>query len=122
MKTFLAIYMGTKAGLERSGWMEFSDVARQAQQEAGVKAWAEWGKTHAASIVDFGAPLGKTKRASPEGISDTKNSMTGYVIVRAETHEAAAKIFERHPHFSVFPGDSVEIVECLPLPEPPSTT
>jgi hypothetical protein len=42
--------------------------------------------------------------------------MTGYVIVRAESHEAAAKLFENHPHFSIFPGDSVEIMECLPFP------
>ena len=43
--------------------------------------------------------------------------MTGYVIVQAESHEAAAKMFENHPHFSIFPGDSVEIMECLPLPQ-----
>ena len=30
--------------------------------------------------------------------------------------EAAAKLFERHPHFTIFPGDSVEIMECVPLP------
>ena len=28
----------------------------------------------------------------------------------------AAKMFEGHPHFTIFPGDSVEIMECLPLP------
>jgi hypothetical protein len=38
------------------------------------------------------------------------------VIVQAESHEAAAKLFENHPHFTTFPGDSVEIMECLPLP------
>ena len=42
--------------------------------------------------------------------------MTGYVIVQAESHEAAARLFENHPHFAIFPGDSVEIMECLPLP------
>lgn len=42
--------------------------------------------------------------------------MAGYVIVQAESHEAAAELFERHPHFAIFPGDSVEIMECLPLP------
>ena len=40
--------------------------------------------------------------------------MTGYVIVRAESHEAAAKVFEKHSHFAILPGDSVEIMECLP--------
>lgn len=74
------------------------------------------GAAHSAAIVDQGSPLGKTKRASPRGIEDIKNSMTGYVIVQAESHEAAAKLFENHPHFTIFPGDSVEIMECLPLP------
>jgi hypothetical protein len=28
-------------------------------------------------------------------------------------------MFENQPHFSIFPGDSVELMECLPIPEPP---
>jgi hypothetical protein len=91
---------------------------RKALEVSGVKAWMEWGMAHSAAIVDPGSPLGKTKRASKQGIADIKNSMTGYVIVQAESHEAAAKLFEHHPHFTIFPGDSVEIMECLPLPRP----
>ena len=41
----------------------------------------------------------------------------GYTIVQAESQEAAAKLFLNHPHFMIFPGDGVEIMECLPLPE-----
>ena len=81
-----------------------------------MRAWGEWMATHKGAIVDQGGPLGKTKRTSAEGVSDTKNTMVGYVIVRAESHEAAAKMFENHPHFNIFPGDSVEIMECLPIP------
>ena len=76
----------------------------------------DWGAADAAAIVDQGSPLGKTKRASSQGVSDSKNALTGYVIVQAESHEAAARLFESHPHFTIFPGDSVEIMECLPLP------
>ena len=76
----------------------------------------DWGAANAAAIVDQGSPLGKTKRASAQGVSDSKNALTGYVIVQAESHEAAARLFESHPHFAIFPGDSVEIMECLPLP------
>ena len=116
MKTFVAIYMGTQDALKRGLWTELSEDERKARMAQGMKAWMDWGKAHAAAIVDHGGPLGKTKRASPDGIADMKNSMTGYVIVRAESHEAAAKLFENHPHFSIFPGDSVEIMECLPMP------
>jgi hypothetical protein len=117
MKKFVAIYIGSAAAHERSGWNKLTEDKRKAAQAAGMKAWMEWGKTHAAAIVDQGSPLGKTKRASPEGVKDTKNSMAGYVIVQAESHEAAAKLFENHPHFTIFPGDSVEIMECLPIPD-----
>jgi len=37
-------------------------------------------------------------------------------VVQAETHEAAAKLFLNHPHFSIFPGDSIEVMENLPIP------
>jgi hypothetical protein len=72
--------------------------------------------THKASIVVEGNPLGKTKRTSSQGVADVRNNMTGYVIVQAESHEAAARMFENHPHFTIFPGDSIEIMECLPIP------
>ena len=50
------------------------------------------------------------------GIADTRNDLTGYTIVQAESHEAAAKLFQNHPHFTMFPGNGVEIMECLPIP------
>jgi hypothetical protein len=75
--------------------------------------------THAAAVVGQGGPLGKTKRTSAQGVSDIKNNLTGYVVVQADSHEAAARMFENHPHFTLFPGDSVEIMECLPIPGQP---
>jgi hypothetical protein len=114
MKTFLAIYTGAAANHAR--WNQLDPAEREAREAQGMDAWMTWGKTHAAAIVDPGAPLGKTKHAGPEGITDIRNQMAGYVVVRAESHEAAAKLFENHPHFSIFPGDGVEIMECLPVP------
>ena len=117
MKKFLAIYIGTEAAMARSRWNELSEAERKARNSKGFEAWMAWGKTHADAIVEQGSPLGKTKRIAPDGIADIKNVMAGYVVVRAETHEAAAKLFENHPHFSIFPGDSVELMECLPMPK-----
>ena len=116
MKRFLAIYIGTEAALEKAQWEKMDEEKRKALEASGVEAWMDWGESNSAAIVDQGSPLGKTKRASARGIEDIKNSMTGYVIVQAESHEAAARLFENHPHFTIFPGDSVEIMECLPLP------
>ena len=81
-----------------------------------MEAWTKWAMANQKSIVDKGAPLGKTKRITARGILDTKNELTAYTIVQAESNEAAAKLFENHPHFTIFPGDAVEVVECLPMP------
>jgi transcription antitermination factor NusG len=119
MKKFLAIYIGTAASLDKSGWNKMDEAKRKAAEASGIKAWGEWMMANKTSVVDQGGPLGKTKRAASQGVSDTKNSMTGYVIVQAESHEAAARLFENHPHFTIFPGESVEIMECLPIPGQP---
>jgi hypothetical protein len=79
----------------------------------GLRAWAE---KHQAAVVGMGGPLGKTKKVSQRGIEDTSNEMGAYMVVRADSHEAAAKLFERHPHFTIFPGESVEIMPVLPIP------
>lgn len=109
MKNFLVTYMGSP---DRAGRDEVDDASVQ----AGMKAWSEWATRNATSIVDQGAPVGKTKRVGTDGISDIRNRVAAYAIVRAESHAAAAKLFEGHAHFTIFPGDSVEVMECLPMP------
>ena len=106
MAKFMAIYTG-------------SPGARQPDQAAvarGVKAWGEWMARNEARIVDAGGPLGKTKKVSPTGVADVTNNIAAYVVVEAEDHEAAARLFEGHPHFTIFPGDGVEVMPCLPIP------
>ena len=109
MAKFMAIY----AGAPNLGGRSDIDGAAIA---AGMAAWRGWGERYASQIVDAGGPLGKTKRVCHDGISDISNAMTGYVIIEAESHEAAAKMFEKHPHFAIFPGDAVEIMPCMPIP------
>lgn len=116
MKKFLAVFLGTPASVERAGWNQLDPAKRQEREAAGMKAWGDWMVTHQGAIVATGGPLGKTKRAAAEGVSDTKNDIAGYVIVQAESHAAAAQMFVKHPHFSIFPGEAVEIMECLPIP------
>ena len=90
--------------------------AGRAKQQEGIAAWKAWVEKHQAAIVGMGGPLGKTKKVSQRGIDDTSNEMGAYMVVRANSHEAAAKLFERHPHFTIFPGESVEIMPVLPIP------
>jgi len=116
MKKFMAVYTGTPAALEKFQKAFPDPQARKAREQAGMQAWFAWGEKHAKAIVDNGAPLGKTKRIGADGIGDIRNNLAGYTIVLAESHEAAARMFENHPHFTLFPGDSVEVMECLPMP------
>jgi hypothetical protein len=116
MKKFMAVYTGNTSAQERSGWDLLSEADRNARVKQGMDAWMAWGEKHKSAIVENGGPLGKTKRTGLNGVTDIKNALVGYVVVQAESHEAAAKMFEGHPHFTTFPGDSVEIMECLPIP------
>ncbi len=81
-----------------------------------MQAWGEWRTRHADRIVDTGGPLGKTKKVSAAGATETQNNIAGYVVVEADDHAAAARMFEGHPHFTIFPGDGVEVMACLPIP------
>jgi hypothetical protein len=116
MKNFLAVYTGSAASREKSNWDAMEPAKRKEREAAGMKAWGDWMAKHQSAIVTAGGPLGKTKRASSQGIADIKNEMAGYTVIKAESHEAAAKLFVNHPHFAIFPGDSVEIMEVLPIP------
>jgi hypothetical protein len=71
---------------------------------------------HHAAISTMGGPLGKTKKVSHTGIDDVSNSLGAFMVVNADSHEAAAKLFEKHPHFTIFPGESVEVMPVLPIP------
>jgi hypothetical protein len=108
MKKFLALYTGSPGATPAD--LDEATIAK------GMAAWSGWMADHAADIVDTGGPLGKTKQASKAGLADTRNKVAGYVIVQAETHDDAVKLFEGHPHFSIFPGESVEVMEVLPVP------
>jgi hypothetical protein len=119
MKTFLAIYLGSADAPNQKEWANLPDAEQKQRVDAGLKAWHAWVEKHRAAIVVDGGPLGKTKRAAKGGITDTKNNMTAYTVVQAENHDAAARMFENHPHFTIFPGDSIEIMECLPIPGSP---
>ena len=114
--TFLAIFLGNKNSPRMAAWNALSEQARHAKMQEGMAAWHAWAEKHQAAIVGMGGPLGKTKKVSERGIEDISNLMSGYTVVRAQSHEAAAKLFEDHPHFAIFPGDSVEIMPVMPIP------
>ena len=112
----MAVFIGKATAEAKAAWSEQDPGVRAEIEAKGMAAWGAWMTRNADSIVDPGAPLGKTLRASADGIAETRNDLTAYIIVQAPSHEAAAQLFDQHPHFAIFPGDSVEIIEVLPIP------
>jgi hypothetical protein len=114
--TYLAVFLGSKNSSRRKAWDALPDGDRRAKEQEGVAAWKAWVEKHHGVIVSMGGPLGKTKKVTQRGIDDASNDLGAFTVVRADSHEAAAKLFEKHPHFSIFPGDAVEIMPVLPIP------
>jgi hypothetical protein len=114
--TYLAVFLGGKSSPRRAQWDALPEAQRRAKEREGVAAWKAWIEEHQGSIVALGGPLGKTKQVTQRGVEDLSNHMTGFTIVRADSHEAAASLFVNHPHFAIFPGDAVEIMPVLPIP------
>ncbi len=109
MKKFLVLYRASTAGFEQ---MKKSSPE---QQKAGMDAWMAWGKKSASSIVDMGAPLGKSMQVTPSSATAMSNDLGGYSILQAESKEALAATLDGHPHF-MMPESRIEIVEIMPMP------
>ena len=114
--TYLAIFLGSKTSQRMKAWMALPEAERHAREQAGIAAWKSWVKMHQASVSSMGGPLGKTKKVTERGIEDVSNEIGAFIVVQADSHDAAARMFENHPHFTVFPGEGVEIMPVLPIP------
>src|SRR5215471_5769716 len=111
MKKFMVLYIASGSEFER-----MRQNSTPEQRKKGMDAWMKWMNANKTSIVEGGAPLGKTKRVDSNGASNTRNEIGGYSVVQAESHDAATKIFGKdHPHLQM-PGAGIEILEIMPLP------
>ena len=114
--TYLAVFLGSKTSPQWAAWNAMSETERKAKEQEGMAAWKGWVEKHQGAIQAMGGPLGKTKKVDGKGVADIANEMGAFTVVRAASHEAAAKMFENHPHFAIFPGERVEIMPVLPSP------
>ncbi|RFB81401.1 hypothetical protein [Methylovirgula sp. 4M-Z18] len=113
---FLAVFLGDKTGARRRAWDALPEQEQQAKMQAGMAAWKAWVEKHQSRIVEMGGPLGKTKAIGDHGIQDIANAMTAFTVVRAASHEEAAQLFDGHPHYTIFPGETIEVMPVLPIP------
>jgi hypothetical protein len=110
MKKFLVLYKAPISAFE-----QMKNTTPE-QQKAGMDAWMAWSKSAAGTIVDMGAPLGKSLRVTKGGhASPSTNDLGGYSILQAESKEALAESLKNHPHF-MMPEGSIEIIDFLPMP------
>jgi DNA/RNA endonuclease YhcR with UshA esterase domain len=114
--TYLAVFLGSKTSSKWAAWNAMPEAERKAKEQEGMAGWKGWVEKHQGAIQAVGGPLGKTKKVDGKGIADIANEMGAFTVVRAASHEAAAKMFENHPHFTIFPGERVEIMPVLPIP------
>jgi hypothetical protein len=110
-KKFLILYLIPVSVMEE--WSNTEPSEKKAAEEKLKGEWAQWMRAHSAMILSTDAG-GKTKRVTSSGLSDTKNDIVLYSIVEAESHEAAAKSFEHHPHLQI-PQSSIEVMEIRPM-------
>lgn len=111
MPRFLAVYTMKPENLARFRMKPKTE--QDAVDALGLPQWAQWEERHAASFPDRGGMVGKTLRVSKAGIAPASNDFCGYIVVEAESIEAAAKLFVDHPHFTIFPGEGVDIMPFL---------
>ena len=110
---YLGVFLSNKGSAKWRAWYAMSKDEQKAADAVGLPALAAWDEAHRDVIVYQGGPLGATKRVSETGVADVVNEMTVFVVVRAESHEAAARLFEGHPHMTIFPCDAVDVMPLL---------
>lgn len=113
MSKFIALYLAPVSVLEN--WMATPEDVRKAEEAKMQAEWGAWMEKNREMLTGITAGLGKTKLVTPAGISDTKNDIMMYSMVEAESHEAAAALFENHPHLKI-PEATIEIMPVNPLP------
>jgi len=114
--TFLAVFTGGKNSAKMAAWNALAEAERNTRAQQGMAAWKAWVEKHQGAILQMGGPLGKTKKVDSQGVADFTHLLTAFTVGRAPSHGAAAKMFEGHPHFSIFPGETIEIMPVLPIP------
>jgi hypothetical protein len=112
MKKFLVNYLAPASIID--DWKNTDPEKRKDAEQKMQAEWKKWMSDHAKMFVDKGAGVGKTKRVTVQGASGARNDIMLYAVVEAESHEAAAKAFEGHPHLQI-PQSSIEVMEINPL-------
>jgi hypothetical protein len=111
MNTFLVHFLAPTSSIDE--WMKKPEEERKAEEKKMKEEWDVWTAAHSGMIKETKA-AGKAKRVTSAGVADSRNELMLYSIIEAESHEAAAKAFEGHPHFAI-PEASIEVMSIRPM-------
>ncbi len=112
-KKFLALYL--VPGSVMADWAKTDPETRKAAEQKMQTEWRKWMGEHS-KMITLTEAGGKTKRVTASGVFDTRNDIMLYSFVEAESHEAAVKAFENHPHLQI-PESSIEVMEVRSIGE-----
>lgn len=102
MSNFVLIYRGGKAGEDKEA------------QDKIMAAWGKWFEELGDTLVEPGNPFGPPKTVTADGAKDGADGepVTGYTVIKAEDHDAAAEIAGGCP---VLNNGTVEVYEAYKM-------
>ena len=103
--TYLAVFLGSKTSPKMMAWNALPEAERRAKEREGIAAWKAWVEKHQSAIVAIGGPLGKTKKVTQRGIEDISNDMGAFTVVRAASHDDAARLSQPIHTSQSFPAN-----------------
>jgi hypothetical protein len=82
--------------------------------EKHMGKWQDWIKSLGDAVINPGTPLGPSKIVSSKGVSDSSGSdrLTGYVMLKAETMDAAIDMAKKDPFLTI---GNVEVAEVFDM-------
>jgi hypothetical protein len=94
-KKFIAPYL--VPAYVMADWGKTDPEAKKAAEQKLQTEWRKWMGEHS-KVIPLTEAGRKTNRVTANGALDAKNDIMLYSVVEGESHEAAAKAFENHPH------------------------
>jgi hypothetical protein len=110
---YLGVFSATRT--RRSGGRGVPCRTRSGRRRTakGLLRWRRGTRRTGTSSSIRAGRWGRRSGTSETGVADVVNELTVFVVVRAASHEAAARLFEGHPHFAIFPCDGVDVMPLL---------
>lgn len=110
MARFLVLYNSSKSAAEVMA------SSTPEQMKAGMDSWIEWRDGLNKEIkFDWGMPLQAMGHIDPEGISPSSSQVSGYSMIDGDKDEILEAL-KSHPQLKRSPGDSIDLLELLPMP------